>query len=373
MNTNISVLFIRYVAYVRQKFGKAHIIFDWVNSPTTNDETWLRETKGALGIEVIFGLESDLKMKKELFLRNRNNKRRFIGLLTKKLEDDDFLVSTSYDNVILKIAKVAVDASETQNTVVIGKQADTLIVLCYYASQRSFPVYYMYEESAKKPTQIFPITELKEIIGEEKSKHLLFVHAMGGCRTTSQMFNISKATLFTKLDDEHFANIAETFCCRESTRETIIKGGSEVIVSLYHGHTSDTLNQLRYRKFSEKVKRGVSSITCKALPPTEAAAKFHCLRVFHTVQCWMDCKLNPLNFGWAERNCILRAVTTQMPTAPAGILSNIRCGCKGDCSTNRCTCFKVGFKCSSACKVCAGSSCSNQPPIEEDSDIEEDF
>lgn len=132
MNTFVILLFSRYLAYVREKFCKAHIVFDWGNSPSTNDEAWLRQTKGALGIEAMFSLESDLKIRKELFLRNRNNKRRFIGFLSKMLEADGFSVSTSFDNVILMMAKVAIESSEKQNTVVIGKQADAVIVLCFH-------------------------------------------------------------------------------------------------------------------------------------------------------------------------------------------------------------------------------------------------
>ncbi len=370
--TNEPLIFYRYVAYVNEKFGKASIVFDCGSSPCINDESWLRETKGALGIEVVFGMDSELTLKRELFLRNNKNKQRFIGLLIKVLEDNGFTVATSADNAIVMIAKIAFESSKTHDTIVVGKRAELVMVLCFYALPDNFSMSYMYEETSKKPLQIYKITEMKEKLGETKSKQILFVHAMGGCPTTSQMFNVSKTALLSKLDNDRFVNIAETFCDTQSSRESIIVAGKQIIVSLYNGKIDETLNKLRYRKFCEKSQRGASTITCKALPPTEAAATFHCLRVFYTIQMWMGYKLNPLDYGWVQRNCILRPVTTNMPPAPEDVLSNIRCGCRGDCTSNRCTCYRVGLKCTPACKVCAGSSCSNHPPINEDSDLDDD-
>ncbi len=356
---------------MNENFGKACFVFDWGNSPSINDDSWLRESNGALGIEVIFSFETELKMKKELFLRNQKNKQRFITLLTKKLKDNGCSVNTSFDNAIVMMAKLATESSKTTNTVVIGKQADLLMVLCFYAIPDKCRIFYMYEETTKKPLQVYQITEMREKLGEVQSKHLLFIQAMSGCATTSQMFNIGKGALLNKLGSDKFSKIAETFCCTDSTQESIINAGKDLIVSLYNGKVSETLNKLRYRKFIEKTQRGALTVSCKALPPTEAAATFHCLRVFFTVQAWMGHNLNPLNYGWIERNCLLRPVATNIPPAPAEILSNIRCGCKGDCNSNRCTCFKVGLKCSTACKVCAGNSCSNHLPTAEDSDSDD--
>lgn len=362
----------RHITYINENFGNAQIVFDWCNNPSTNDESWLRETKGALGIEVVFNLDTNLKIKKESFLRSKNNKRRFIELLSKKLEENGFSVSTSFGDVIVMIAKVAVDSLKTHNTVVVGKRADLIFVLCFYVVLDNSTLLYMYEEAPKKPLQVLRISEMKEKLGNVKSRQLLFAHAMGGCGSTSQMFNISKVAAYNKLNNDSFSNIADIFCRTDSSQETIIQAGTEAIVSLYNGKANETLNKLRYRKFIEKSKRGSATVTSKSLPPTEAAAKFHCLRVFYTIQVWMEHKLNPLNFGWIERSGIFRPTTTNILAAPADILSNIRCGCKGDCDSNRCTCFKYRLKCTSACKICAGCGCSNNSQIDDDSESDDD-
>lgn len=308
-----------------------------------------------------------------MFLRNKKNKQRFIEVLSKKLKDNDFSVRVIFDNVAVSMANLAVEYSKTHNVVVVGKQASLIMVLCFYAVLENLSIFYMYEETSNKPLQNFKITEMKERLGEVKSKHIMFAYAMGGCPTTSQLHNISKVLLFKKLDEVHFTKLAEIFCCANSSTESIIQAGNEVLMSLYKGKANETLNELRYRKFDEKTKSGSSAVSPKMLPPTEAAAKFHSLRVFYQIQVWMQNKLNPFNFGWVERNSILRPVPTNLPAAPANILSKIRCGCGGDCDSLRCTCFKIGLPCTTACKTCAGNSCSNRSTIAIDSDSDEDL
>lgn len=193
---------------------------------------------------------------------------------------------------------------------------------------------------------------MKKVLGEAKSKQLLFVHAMGICSTTSQLCNVIKAHLFNKLGDEKFVSLANVFCCPDSTHENIFKTGNETMTIIYNGKENESLNQLRYRKFNEKAQRVATKSSCKTLPPTEASAKFHYLRVYLQMQGWMDQKLNPVKFGWFQKSTTLRPIATNLPAAPIDILSKIRCGCKGECDSNRCSCFCAGFKCTSACKAC---------------------
>ena len=53
--------------------------------------------------------------------------------------------------------------------------------------------------------------------------------------------------------------------------------------------------------------------------------------------------------------------------APDHLLKIIRCNCKANCDTKRCTCRKSGLDCSVACGECRGA-CSNfsQSAIEDD-------
>lgn len=52
-------------------------------------------------------------------------------------------------------------------------------------------------------------------------------------------------------------------------------------------------------------------------------------------------------------------VKSSLPPAPERLLKVIRCGCKTNCDTKRCTCRRNGLQCTVACSDCKGISCSN--------------
>jgi len=158
----------------------------------------------------------------------------------------------------------------------------------------------------------------------------------------------------------------EVFNNANSLKADIITAGENVIGSMYGGKTSDTLDELRYRCFSEKVanKKIVQAIQAQSLPPT-SAAKFHNLRVYYQVQDWKgNTSLLPEDWGWQLQGGQLLPVLTDLPPAPPVLLDVIRCKCKADCSTSRCSCRKHGLECSSACSECHGILCSNSTAVE---------
>ena len=55
--------------------------------------------------------------------------------------------------------------------------------------------------------------------------------------------------------------------------------------------------------------------------------------------------------------------TTDLPPAPDDLLKVVRCQCKTDCYTRRCTCKNHGLECSAACSDCKGISCNNSLTI----------
>ena len=142
-----------------------------------------------------------------------------------------------------------------------------------------------------------------------------------------------------------------------------------------------TLNDLRRRLFELKKASGDSYVQSKYLPPTSCATGQHSLRVMLQVWTWTNIfvshnSLRPEEWGWKLEKGMLVPVYTTRGAAPDELLKTIRCGCKGDCSTKRCTCKKHGLDCTSACKECAGVSCSNTTQIrctDIDDDDDEDM
>ncbi|KAK6181967.1 hypothetical protein SNE40_009742 [Patella caerulea] len=65
--------------------------------------------------------------------------------------------------------------------------------------------------------------------------------------------------------------------------------------------------------------------------------------------------LDPEEWGWL----LVGNRTTDLPPVPEDLLRVIRCNCKTDCDTRRCTCRKHGLDCSAACGECRGVSCTN--------------
>ena len=87
----------------------------------------------------------------------------------------------------------------------------------------------------------------------------------------------------------------------------------------------------------------------------------HSLRVHYHVQQWkrLAAHLQPEILGWKMREDRLLPVPTDIPPAPPQLLKVLRCSCKTDCSTARCTCRKHGLECSFVCGECRGINCAN--------------
>ena len=151
-----------------------------------------------------------------------------------------------------------------------------------------------------------------------------------------------------------------------STREEMKCTGEKILVEVYGGKKTETLDSLRIRKFKDKVVRCATSVEVQDIPPTLDAGKYHIYRAFYQAKCWMskdeDCALRVEDWGWQNlQGRLLRRAMDCQP-APDCILKLIRCQCKEDCSINRCSCRKHELKCTSTCGECRGD-CSNTTAI----------
>ena len=144
-----------------------------------------------------------------------------------------------------------------------------------------------------------------------------------------------------------------------------MSAGERAIVSLYNGNPTDTLDELRFRKFSERVVLSTGFVYVHTLPPTSDASKYHSMRTFIQVQQWIhsDCDLDPNDWGWRVRDDRFEPCMADLPPAPDALLQIIRCNCRTDCDSRRCSCKKHGLVCSTACGTCRGVTCANSPVI----------
>ena len=100
------------------------------------------------------------------------------------------------------------------------------------------------------------------------------------------------------------------------------------------------------------------------LPPSPRAANFHGLCAHLQIMSWKtldqeEITFNPDDWGWKMVDDNFVPVPTDQPVAPDNLLKIVRCSCKTDCSTKRCTYIKNQPKCMSACADCSGKDCKN--------------
>ena len=366
-----------YAEYVERKYGKVTVVFDgYGNGPSTKDITHLRRKASAAGGKVNFSKNMLLSSKKEVFLANESNKQKFIQLLGELLQMNGCDVKHSRGDADLLIVKSAVAHARDQTTLLIGDDTDLLVLLCYHAEPDSHDIYLLPEQkvTSKKQRKVWKIKDVQRILGPSICDNILFGHAFLGCDTTSRVFGVGKGVALKKLkSDSHFMKQAEVFT-KWSTKDEVGTAGEHAMVSLYGGEIGTSLDELRLLRFREKVSSSTTFVQPHSLPPTTSATTQHSLRVYFQVQLWKDERVSemiPQDWGWELRNERLVPVHTNMPPAPSHLLRVIRCNCKSDCASSRCSCRKHGLDCSPGCGECRGVSCTNSPQADFEGDAQD--
>jgi hypothetical protein len=354
-----------YVTHVSQKYGAPAIVFDGYNDgPSTKDVAHLRRTGGITGVAVHFTGGMVIQCKKEEFLSNAANKQRFIHLLSNHLEKIGCDIYHATGDADFLIVQTTLSSARTRDTVLIAEDADLLVMLLHYTEPNMYEVFLKQEPKAlsKKKNKSWCIKQAQQSLGPEVCEHMLFIHAIMGCDTTSRLFGLGKSLALKKIkNDSTFRLQAKTFGEEEISKEDIIKAGEMALVSLYGGTVDEGLDSLRYRQFSEKAAKSTSLVEPQTIPPTSSAAKYHSLRVYYQMMEWkgQNSDMKPEEWGWHIVEGKYMPIQTDQPAAPSHLLDVICCNCKTDCSSRKCTCRKLGLHCSIACGECHGTSCEN--------------
>ena len=365
----------KYIKYVTNKYFPVIIVFDGYESgPTTKDATHIKRTNNNTTGLVNFTGDMICTLKKEVFLGNKSNTQRFINLLGKHFQDCGIEVLYAKADADVLIVKTAITSAVSKNTVLVGDDTDLLVLLCSQPPSTACQIYFRPEQkkNSKNPTKCWNIKLVQAVLGRNICDHLLFAHALLGCDTTSRLFGIGKPTALKKLQtSEYFREQASYFLHPDSTRKEIITAGEKALVCLLNGKHDETLDNLRWSRFHQKVASSTISISPCTLPPTSAAAEHHSLRVYLQVQQWKGMNICPEDWGWKMVDGKLLPVQTNRNPAPDYLLDIITCGCKTGCAGNNCSCRKFGLHCSPACMECKGLQCTNVIHIDLDSDTEE--
>ena len=100
------------------------------------------------------------------------------------------------------------------------------------------------------------------------------------------------------------------------------------MVCLYKWKLTDNLDSLCYTMSCQKVACSKLYNKSKVLPPTSAAARYHCLRVLYQVRQWMGEGIKAHEWGWAITDIQMQAKYINLGYAQDELLSQIRCKCK---------------------------------------------
>lgn len=364
-----STILSKYVDYVKQYYNPATttIVFDGYP-----DEASLKSTKSAERLRrkskhssanVVFTETMTATMPKEQFLSNDNNKERLISMLREKLVQQGFEVRQAVEDADTLIVNTAIQVAENFATVIIiGEDTDLLILLTAKAPNSS-NIYVMNPGKGTSQNTFYSPRYFN--FSSAVKQNLLFLHAISGCDTTSAFYRQGKLK-FVQLLEKNTAlqEAVKIFHHADADPEDLISAGQLFLAALYSPKADETsLDKIRHEIFSKSIIKPTFNLA--SLPPTNAAAAQHILRVYLQIQGWYDRPKDPLSWGWRRTDLGLLPTMNTKDPAPAEILNTVFCGCTKGC-TGKCSCRKVDMKCSTICLNCHAQSCSNSAPFEDE-------
>ncbi|XP_031335335.1 uncharacterized protein LOC116165167 isoform X2 [Photinus pyralis] len=344
-----------YIEYLKKKYtSTAVVVFDGYSDAQRGTKQMERMRRSMTqSVDIQFNDKMVPTVPQEKFLSNPYNKSRFISMLLQKLsasQIDTKQASEDADTLIVQTAQSLAEEHET--VVVVGEDVDLLVIMI--GTLTSSNVYFLKPGKGKHlPSVYHPSSTIDKCLAE----HILFIHAVSGCDSTSALFKQGKVKFIKTLTKYPDLSVyIRQFRSPRATSEEISEAGEKFLVALYGGdHRTTSINKLRYKQYVSsafKVSGNVASI-----PPTKAAAQQHCYRVFHQVQQWLGNIQLPEQWGWKLIKGNLIPITTLEPPAPEKLLKLIACKCQKGCKGN-CGCIRVGLYCSRLCLHCEGR-CSN--------------
>ena len=136
-------------------------------------------------------------MNQAAFLSNDFNKKELIKLMTAELIAGGNTVEQSTDDADTMIVSAALESALIRKTVtVFGNDTDLIIMLLHHWNEEMENILVKYTVKGGKQLKELSITEATSMLSVTVLQHFLFIHAFGGCDTTSQSTTRGKEPLF---------------------------------------------------------------------------------------------------------------------------------------------------------------------------------
>ncbi|KAK6167815.1 hypothetical protein SNE40_021754 [Patella caerulea] len=114
------------------------------------------------------------------------------------------------------------------------------------------------------------------------------------------------------------------------------------------------------------------------LPPTVGALSQHILRAQIQGRVWGQAcipqqeRLDPMLHGYYKLDDMkLQPKTTDLPSAPEAIVEMVRCQCKSNCTSNRCSCKRKNLPCTDLC-LCSTNCDNDEDTLTKNPDSDDD-
>ena len=166
---------------------------------------------------------------------------------------------------------------------------------------------------------------ISECVGDVR-KYLTFIHAFGGCDTTSEVYGQGKLSILKLLEKWKAAwEEADVLLQKNVSPEAVCEAGRKIFVMLYGGKNSNSLTYRRYIKY-KKMDSFAANVKPESLSPIERAAMFHIHLVYFQLHEWntlMESTLYPKDWGWRLEGASLIPFMTDQEPAPDELLKFI--------------------------------------------------
>lgn len=360
-----------FAQYLRTFGQSVQVVFDgYGNEPSIKDHEHFRRSAKVGTVAMTRQVDERTREigPQEAFLANIENKRAFIGVLSKYLTKSGFNVHQSSGDADTDIVSKALTCacSTSSPVAVIAEDTDILVLLLHHRTGLMPEVYFVSQPKRGKGGKVIDgksisISQVQKILGTEACQLMPVVHAFGGCDSTSAVFGLGKGAMLKRIQgNEKLQGLCSTLQSKRATEAEVRYAGQHLMAILYGGTQSDTLSALRYTRYCT-MSLG-RRFRPESLPPTDSAAHLHAMRVHYQSVFWAtlgSTDLKPTDWGWSLNRGKLVPTQFEGEVAPENMLKLVRCGCTGSCASVSCSCRKHGLQCVSACRNCHGTECTN--------------
>ena len=227
----------QYSSYVKRKYGnEACIVFDGYVSASTKDHEHQR--RGVRSADIVFKPSTQVNCKQSEFLSNSKNKAALIKELSKRFRMDRHMVVECEGDADKTIASKGIEmAKDGKRATVVADDTDILVLLVYMWEETMSDLFLRHEakKSIKKHLEIINIKNVASKLALHVKENLLFIHAWGGCDTTSATFGQGKTGIlkFVESNSNFSRNVCSVSKDPFATKAEVSKAGIQVAVKLF--------------------------------------------------------------------------------------------------------------------------------------------